>query len=171
MQESSSFISLPAIIKRKPLQTGKFVGILLAVILAVAGFLRVVNARSVIEGPLLGDGQFLALVLLPIVSLGLVSLVLVETVVSGYRAIRSEHSLSDQIAGRAGYLALRGAEAGFAVLGVLIMGMAVPSLVAESTPAPVGVGIMLLLFVVGLGILVASFIRSIAELTVYSGAT
>ncbi|MFB6198978.1 MAG: hypothetical protein ABEI52_12045 [Halobacteriaceae archaeon] len=114
------------------------------------------------------DGQFLALVLLPLVSFGLVVVVFLETVLSGYRSIRSNTSLTTQFTDRVGYSLLRGAEAGFAFFGVVVMSAAVPTLLAESTPSPVGVGIMLLLFVIGMGILIVSLIRSSAELIVYT---
>lgn len=164
-------LGVPERVRRHPVQTAKFVGILLALTLAVAGFFRVIDARALGGGPVLGDGQFLALVLLPLVSLGLVVVVFVETVVSAVRSLRSERPLGDQLAGRVGYLLLRGGEAGMAILGVLLIITAAPALVAESTPAPAGVGIMLLLFAVGFGILCASLVRSAAELFVYHGAS
>jgi len=170
MAELSLFLGLPSRAKKKPLQTGKFIGVLLALTLAVTGFFRIIDARAIIQGPMLGDGQFLALVLLPPVSLVLVVVVFIETLVSGYRSLRSDQSLSDQVSGSVGYLALRGAEAGFAILGVATMGTAVPALIAESTPAPVGIGIMLLLFGVGFGILFVSLVRSTAELFVYDAS-
>lgn len=169
MSRHSRSAGLPAVIREKPLQAGKFVGILLTLGLAIAGFFRLIDAGAVIENPLLGDGQFLALVLLPVMSLGLVVVVFVETLVSGYRSLRSQRSMNDQLAGRPGYLVIRGAEAGLAVIGVGIMAMAVPQLFAETTPAPAGVGLMLLLFVVGLGILGVSLVRTAAELFVYAG--
>jgi hypothetical protein len=47
------------------------------------------------------------------------------------------------------------------------MALAVPVLFADSTPAPAGVGVLLLLLFVGLGILLASFVRALTELVVY----
>jgi hypothetical protein len=167
MTRQTRFGGLPSAIVRKPLQTGKFAAILLALALGVGGFLRLFDAAALVDDPLLGDGQFLALVLLPILSLGLVLLVFVETVVTGYRVLRSEESLGEQIAARPGYALLRGAEAAVAVVGVTIMAAALPALFAASTPAPAGVGIMLLLAAVGVGILLASLLRSAAELLVY----
>lgn len=161
------FIGLPSVVKRKPLQAVKFVGILLAIVLGVGGFFRIINAKAIIDGPLLGDGQFLALILIPLLSFGLVFVVFVETLITGYRSLRTDESVKEQLTGRAGYLLLRGAEAAVAVT---IMFIAVPVLFAESTPAPAGVGIMLLLMAVGLGILIASFIRSFAELFIYDGS-
>lgn len=158
----------PLIMRRKPLQTAKFAGILFTIGLAMAGFFRLIDAKAFIDGPLLGDGQFLALVLLPLASLGLVIIVFAETLVSSYRSLRSQRSFGDILAGRTGYLLIRSIEAGFAVVGVFIMASAVPAMFAENTPAPAGVGLMLLLFVVGLGILFASLARTTAELFVYT---
>jgi hypothetical protein len=157
---------LSSAVRRHPLQTGKFVGILLAVGLFVGGFLRLMD--GVLAGDsLLGDGQFLALVLLPVVGVGLVAVVFLETLVAGYRVVRSDRPLGEQVSGQAGYVLLRGVEAGVAVLGVLVGASVLPTLFGESTPAPIGVGVMLLLAVVTLGLLLASFLRSTAELFVY----
>lgn len=161
---------LRGVVRTKPLQTVKFVGILLALVFAIAGFFRILNPGEFTGGPMLLDGQFLALILLPVVSLGLVLLVFVETLVSVFHSLRSDRDFRGLIDGRVGYLILRVAEAGLALLGVLLMASALPPLLAESTPAPAGVGIMLLLFVIGLGILCVSFVRSAAELFVYGPA-
>lgn len=151
-------------IARKPLQAGKFVGILLALLFGIGGFLRIFNLRAVIGHPTLADGQFLAIVLIPLVSLGLVVVVVLETIVDGYRSIRSDESIQQQLTGRPTYVLLRVIEAAIAVTGVAIMVAALPVLFAESTPAPAGVGLMLLLLVIGFAILLTSFIRSGVEL-------
>lgn len=158
---------MSTVITKNPLQAGKFVGILLTLVLGIGGFFRVIDAKALVGGHPIGDGQFLALILLPLVSLGLVVLVFTETLVSGSRVLRSEGSVMDRITERPGYALLRGAEATMAVVGVAIIFSALPVLFAESTPAPAGVGLMLLLAVVGVGILVASFVRSAFELFVY----
>lgn len=152
----------------KPIQAGKFTAIVLAIGLGVAGFFRLVDARGLVGDPLLGDGQFLALILLPLVSLGLVAVVFAETLVAGYRLVRSDRPIGERARGRTGYRLVRGAEAAIAVAGVLLMAGALPPLFAGSTPGPAGVGLMLLLFVVGLAILVASLVRSGAELFVWA---
>lgn len=160
--------SLPATVGRKPLQAAKFFGILGWFALSVLGFLRV------LDGPgtgLLVDGQFLALVLTPLVAFVLVAVVCCETLYSLARVVRSDASLREQIEGRVGYVVLRGVEAAIGVGGVLLIASLVPALVAEPTPAPAGVGIMLVAMAVGLGILVASLVRSAAELFVYGGST
>lgn len=170
MNQYKRFIGLPSVVKRKPLQAGKFGGILLALVLGIGGFFRIIDARAIIDGPMLGDGQFLSLIFIPVVSLGLVILVFVETLLAAYRSIRAKESIRDQFSEQSGYSLLRGAEAGLAILGVTVMVAGLPVLLAESTPAPVGVGIMLLYMAIGLGILVTSFIRSFAELFIYDGS-
>ena len=162
---------VPGVLADKPLQTGKFVGILLALVLGLAGFLRIIDARGIVDNPLLGDGQFLALLLVPLVSLVLVCVVFLETLVAGYRSVRSDASVTEQVRGRIGYLLLRGVEAGIAVLSVIVIVGTVPLLFAESTPAPIGVGIMLFVLLIGLTILIASFVRSGAELLIYHDTT
>jgi hypothetical protein len=167
MTQSNRATVIPNVVREKPLQASKFVGILLALTLGVAGFFRIIEARRLLDGPLLGDGQFLALIAIPLVSLGLVCLVFVETLVTGYRILRSETAISEHVSGRGGYIVLRSVEALIALLGVTLMVTALPVLVAESTPAPAGVGVLLLLFAVGIGILFVSFVRSSVELFVY----
>lgn len=166
-REQSS--GLPDAVRRKPLQAAKLVGTLLVIVLGIGGFFRVISAGAVVDDPLLGDGQFLALLLIPIIGVGLVVVVFLEALVTGYRVFRADEPVSEQAAGRAGYVLIRGAEVAVAVVGVLVMLAALPVLFAESTPAPAGVGIMLLLAAVGVGILVTSFVRSFAELFVYDG--
>lgn len=169
MTRHQRFGGLPGAVRRKPLQAGKFVGILLSLVLGVGGFFRVIDPEAIVGDPLLGDGQFLALVLVPLIALLLVFLVFAETVVTAYRVLRSDRSIGEQISGRYGYVLIRAAEAAVAVVGVAIIATALPPLFAESTPAPAGVGIMLLLLAVGIGILFASLVRSTAELFVYGG--
>lgn len=170
MTHHKPFTDIPGVIRKKPLQAAKFAGIPLALVLGVAGFFRLIDAKAILDGPLLGDGQFLALILIPVVSLVLIFVVFLETIVTGYRIFQSDEPITDHIKGRLGYTLIRGAEAAIAIVGVTIIFAALPPLFAESTPAPAGVGIMLLLMVVGIGILVASFVRSSAELFVYRGA-
>lgn len=169
MAQQNASTEPPTVIYAKPLQAAKFGGILLALLLGVAGFFRIIDARAIFGTSPLGDGQFLALLLIPMVSLLLVVVVALETIAAGYSLVRSEASITTQLAGQGGYLLLRGIEAAIALGGVTVIFAALPVLFAADTPAPAGVGVMLLLMVVGLGILVASFVRSGAELFVYRG--
>jgi len=157
---------LPAVIGEKPLQAAKFLGILLALVLSVLGFTRVLSGPGI-----LFDGQFLALVLTPLVAAALVVVVCLETLYTLSRVVRSDASLAEQISGRVGYVCLRTVEAVIGVGGVLFVASLVPTLVAESTPAPAGVGIMLVAMAIGLAILVTSLIRSSVELFVYGSGS
>lgn len=150
-----------------PLQSTKFVGCLLSLALGVAGFFRIIDPRMLLDMPMGGDSQFLALILVPLVSLLLVFVVFLETLHTGYRVILSNDSITDQIAGQFGYILVRGIEAVIAFIGVTIIFTAFPVLLAESTPAPAGVGLMLLFMLVGISILIASLVRSGAELFIY----
>jgi hypothetical protein len=170
MSQGEQRSTVPAVIKRKPVQAGKFIAILLVLVLGIGGFLRVISAEAIVNDPLLGDGQFLALVFVPLLGLGLMLLVFLESLVAGYRVLRSDASISDQVTGRWGYLLIRGAEAGTAIVGVMVVFATLPLLFAETTPAPAGVGLLLVLFVVGLGVLFIGFVRSSAELFVYDNA-
>lgn len=169
MVQHSSLAVIPASVRNKPLQAGKFGGILLALLVGVAGFFRIIDASAFIDDPLLADGQFLALILLPLVSLVLVIVVSFEAVVTVYRFLRAEGSVTGRIDSGTGYLLLRGVEAGIALLGVTIMLSVLPTIFADSTPAPAGVGALLLLMVVGMAVLVTSFVRSAVELWTVPG--
>lgn len=165
LQKSSA--SAWNVVTQKPLQSAKFGGILLTLVLGIAGFLRLIDARAILDGPMVGDGQFLAMILIPVVSFLLICVVFLETLVTGYHLFQSDVPTMDQFNGQLGYVLLRGVEAAIAIVGVTIIGTVLPILFAESTPAPVGVGAMLLLMMTGIGILTASFVRSSAELFVY----
>lgn len=154
----------------KPLQASKLGGISLALLLGVAGFFRIVSADAFIDHPALADGQFLALLFIPLVSLVLICIVVCETLVSSYRVLRADRSIREQLAARPGYAILRGAEAAVAVVGFGIILLALPVLFADSTPAPAGVGLMLGLAIVGLGILFVSLVRTLLELSYHADA-
>ncbi|MFB6172475.1 MAG: hypothetical protein ABEJ23_08060 [Haloarculaceae archaeon] len=167
MARSTRLAGVADVVRARPLQAAKFAGVLCALVLGVGGFFRVFDARAIVDHPVLGDGQFLALVLLPVVGLVLVVVVFLEALATGYRLHRSDEPVRDRVATRPGYALVRGAEAAVAVVGVLLGASALPVLFADATPAPAGVGILLLLLVVAVGILVASLVRSFADLFVY----
>ncbi|GGM65768.1 hypothetical protein J2752_000258 [Halarchaeum rubridurum] len=155
---------LPAAVRSKPLQAAKFAGIVVSLVLLALGFVRVLS------GPGLLDGQLLALVLTPVVAGALVLVVTAETLVSLVRALRADASLAAQLSGRVGYVVLRAVEAVIGVGGVLLVAALLPTLLAESTPAPAGVGVMLVAAGVGVAIFAASLVRTAAELFVYGSA-
>lgn len=165
LDRHTSAMAFRRFVRQKPLQATKLVSILLILVFAVLGFFRVISLDAVIDNPLIADGQFLTLVLVPVVSLGLIAVVACETLVTGIRAIRADQPILDQVTSRPGYMVVRGLEAGAALLGVVLIASAVPILVADSTPSPIGVGLMLGLLVVGIGIFLASLARTIIEFT------
>lgn len=171
MTHQKTTLGVSSVVTQKPLQSAKFGGILLILVLGFAGFFRLIDAGAILDAPMLGDSQFLAIILIPVASLLLICVVFLETLVTGYRIFQSNASFKNHFNRRRGYVLLRGAEAGIATVGVTIVVAALPTLFAESTPSPIGVGIMLLLFIVGIGILIMSFVRSSAELFVYRDVT
>lgn len=158
-------------VRSKPLQASKLVGVLLTLVFGIAGFFRLINANLFIDHPLLADGQFLALIFIPLISLLLICIVVGETLVTSYRVFRADDSIREQISAHPGYTVLRSVEAAISATGFGIILLALPILFADSTPAPVGVGLMLALMVVGLGILVASLIRTLLELFFHENVT
>lgn len=149
---------------RKPLQAVKLIGIALVIVLGIGGFFRFLSVPADPGAPLAADSQLLVIVGIPLVGLLLIGVVVAETLVSGVRAILGDRSLRQRALDRPGYTAVRLLEAGVAVLAVVMMATIVPIILAESTPAPVGVGAMLALLVVGLVVLGASLLRAIVEL-------
>lgn len=154
-------------VRRKPLQAAKLAAVLLTLAFGVTGFFRLVDFGAVTGSPVLGGGQFLALVFVPLLALGLVLVVVAETLVAGYRLLGADESVAARLRRRPGYLLLRGVEAAVAVGGAALALAALPVLFADATPAPAGVGALLFLLAVGVGILCASLLRSLAELFVY----
>lgn len=167
MVQRNGAIGIQNAIGNRPLQAAKLAGILLSLVLGVLGFFRIIDAEAVVDNPVLADGQLLALIFVPLISLALVCIVLVETVVTGYRVLRSDETIREQISGRLGYTLLRSTEAAVALVGSTLMFLAAPVLFADSTPAPAGVGLLLGLMAVGFAIFVVSLVRSSVELFYY----
>ena len=151
----------------KPLQVGKLAAISLTLLLGFVGFFRISSADALIDNPVLADGQFLALLVLPVISFALICLVVCESLVTGYRVLRTDRSLRNQLTDRVGYTILRGIEAAVAFATLVLMFLALPPLFAETTPAPAGVGLILAIFMAGLVTLGASLVRAALELVYY----
>lgn len=159
---------IQSVAREKPVQTGKLLSIVLALVFGITGFLRIIDISFMFGRGMIGDSQFLVLLLIPLVSIALVFVVFLETIVTLYRVVRSPSPIRTHLSGRVGYVGVRVAESVVAVLGIVLLISVVPVLFAPDTPSPVGVGIMLLLFLIGITILVASFIRTTVELFVYT---
>lgn len=157
-------VGLASVVSRNPLQAGKLGGILGTLVVSLAGAGRVIDAEPFISDAILADGRFLVVVLVPVLGVGLVGVVALETLAAGYRWLRADASIVDGIANRPGYALVRGVEAAVAVAGVAVLTALLVTLVVASVPAPAGVAMMLLLLAVGIAIVCASCVRTTVEL-------
>ncbi|MDZ5811651.1 hypothetical protein U4E84_09885 [Halorubrum sp. AD140] len=151
-------------IKIKPLQAGKFAGIILTLGLGIAGFLRPIPIDYSVGSPLLINTQFLALIGIPLLSLVLVGIVILETVIGAVRLLHSDRSIRSHATSNLGYSLARIIESSVALLGVALLVLGVGTLTSSSLPAPAGVGLLLGLMLVGIGVLVTSLLRTLVEL-------
>lgn len=154
----------------KPVQAGKLVLISLAVIFAIGGFFRIFQFPVFLEGPSLGDPQFIALLVTPLVSLLLVVVISVETVYTVIHVLRADRSFFGAFTSNPWYSLLRLIEAGVAFIGVGLFVVGLRTFVSEPMPAPAGVGLLLAFMVIALSILVVSLMRSVVELYLYSSS-
>lgn len=155
---------LRSFITNKPLQAGKLTGILLTLGLGIAGFLRLIPVNYSVDSPLLVDSQFLALIGIPLLSLVLVGVVILETFVAAIRLFRSDRSIRAHVPSNLWYALVRIVEAIVALLGVGLIVLGVGTLTSSSLPAPAGVGLLLGLMLVGIGVLFTSLLRTLVEL-------
>ncbi|MFW6320430.1 MAG: hypothetical protein ACOC0Z_01155 [Halohasta sp.] len=155
---------LLAALGHRPLQASKLIAVILGLLFGFVGTVRFLGAGRVVDGSVLADGEFLALVFVPVVGLAVIGIVSVETLHAGYRVLRAERSIQLQASGRVGYVLIRGIEAATAVVGLAVIAELAPRLFAYAMPAPTGVGPLFGLTGVGTAVLVASLVRSAAEL-------
>lgn len=148
----------------KPLQASKLTAISIALILSIGGFLRIIQPSNLITDPGLADGQLLALVLTPLVSLLLVCVICIETIHTGIRMLQSDLSIRQTLTARPGYALLRLIEAGVAFIGLGLIVIGLRTYVTEPMPAPAGIGLLLAFMAIGLAILIASLLRGLIEL-------
>lgn len=157
-------VMLRSFIKSKPLQAGKLAGILFTLGLGIAGFLRLVPIEYSVDSPLFVDSQFLALIGIPLLSLVLVGVVILETFVAAIRVLRSDRSIRSHVSSNIWYALVRLVEGTVALLGVALIVLGVGTLTSSSLPAPAGVGLLLGLMLVGIGVLFTSLLRTLVEL-------
>lgn len=101
MPRQKSTSGVLGVVTQKPIQLAKFGGILLTLVFGIAGFFRLIDARAIIDAPMIGDGQFLALILIPLASFLLICVVFLETLVTGYCLFQSDvlpvHNLNTRL--------------------------------------------------------------------------
>lgn len=143
-------------VRDRPVQAAKLVAIVATLLFAVGGVFGVIPDQGLTS-------------LFPIVllSLGLLLVILVETLLAGYRSTRGRCSLADQFAEHRAYILVRAVE----LLGAIITaGGFVFLIVMLPDEAPAGPGAIGLLFIlVGLGLVVlaSSLLRTVTEYYYY----
>lgn len=140
----------------KPLQAGKLAAIVGVLAFGLLGFFRIIPGE-----------QLSAMLAAPFVSLCLALVVVAETLVAGYRAVRADDSPTTRLRARPGYAVVRAVEAPVAILataGVVGTIMAVPD---GPMAGPGAIGLLFIVVGFGLLILGASLVRTLAEYYYY----
>jgi sterol desaturase/sphingolipid hydroxylase (fatty acid hydroxylase superfamily) len=135
-----------------PLQAGKLAAIVLVLLFSAGVFFELVPA-----------GSITALLVVPVLALGLALVVAAETAVAGYRTLRDGERLTDRLAARPTYSVVRAGEVVAALLPVVAFALVVAALPAGPMAGPGAIGLMFV--VVGLALVVfgGSLVRTLAE--------
>lgn len=144
----------------QPLQACKLAAIIVVVSISVAVF-----------GELVSNPSVMSLFLVPLLGLGLVLVIGVETLLASYRFIRSGESLTDRLLARPVYTLVRGVELVLALLGVGLFIAVIVALPPGPMAGPGAIGLWMI--TVGLGVLVVggSLVRTFAEYYRYRSST
>lgn len=136
----------------KPLQAGKLVGILGALGFAVVGLVGIVP-----------DQQSRVLLLVAFLGPVLTLVILVEALVAGYRAARAPEPATDRLTARPAYTAVRTGEFLVAGLTAGTLVGSIATLPGEPVPELGAMGLLFVGVLLGLLVLVASLVRTLAE--------
>ncbi len=142
----------PSFHRSEPLQAAKLVGTVVTLVLVTARFVGLLPGQSV--------GS---LFLVPLFALALVFVVASETLLAGYRALRSDGTLSDRLRNRPVYALVRAGEAGFAVLAAGAFVIIVWSLPDGPMAGPGAIGLLFVMVGLGLLVVVGSLVRTLTE--------
>lgn len=147
-------------LRTQPLQACKLAAIIVVVSISVAVF-----------GELVSNPNVMSLFLVPLLGLGLVLVIGVETLLASYRFIRSGESLTDRLLARPVYTLVRGVELVLALLGVGLFIAVIVALPPGPMAGPGAIGLWMI--TVGLGVLVVggSLVRTFAEYYRYRSST
>jgi len=151
-----------------PLQASKLIGISLGLLGGLTGLFGLVSPGGNVGLPSIAEGAIFPLVVVPLVGAALAGVVVLETLHSGYRALRAEAAVWRQAVDRTGYTLIRAIEAAVAVGGLVAVWQLVSALDSGPLPAAAGVGVVGGLLAVGGVIIVASLLRSASELWYFS---
>ena len=135
----------------KPLQACKLAAIAGVLLFGLAGFF------GVIPGQQLG-----ALLLVPAVSIALALVVIAETLVVGYRAVRAADPRADRLTVHPAYTVVRALEAAVAFLAAGGIVATIAALPDEPIPGPGAIGLLFVFVALGLLVLVTSLVRTLA---------
>lgn len=135
--------------RSEPLQAGKLVTIVVVLLYAAAATFGLV------------PGGLQALLFTAVFSLGLALVIVAETLRAGFRATRADEPLGRRLAHRPVYTAVRAAEALIAILAssAVVVSFSVFTPVA----GPGAIGLLFVVVALGLLILGASLVRTLAE--------
>lgn len=139
-------------VRAEPLQAGKLAAIVAVLVFAVGGYFRLIPGQ-----------QLAAFLLVTVSGLGLALVVTAETLLAGYRAIRTAESRSRRFDVRPAYTAVRAGEAVVALLAAGVFIVTIDALPDEPMAGPGAFGLLLFGVGLGLSILVASLVRTVVE--------
>lgn len=142
--------------RAKPLQACKLAAIVVVVPVGAAVFFGVVPYRGL-----------LGLFIVPLLALGLVVTVTAETLLAGYRQVRTDRSLIDRLAEGPLYSTVRTVEALAAVLAVGAFAFVLGTLPDGPMAGPGAIWIWFVVVGLGLLVLAGSLVRTLVEYVVH----
>ncbi|GGO02103.1 hypothetical protein [Haloarcula pellucida] len=139
--------------RAKPLQAAKLTAIVLTLLYSTGVYLRIVPSERITT-----------LFLVPLMALALALTVVGEALYAGYRAARTDGHLTATLTADLGYTIVRAVELGTAVAAVAGVAAVVASIPAGPMSGPGAIGLFLVLVGLGVLVLLAGLLRSLAEL-------
>lgn len=139
-------------IRAKPLQACKLIGIVATLIFSVGVF-----------SELISDPDVITLFLIPLLGLGLAIAIDAETLIVGYRSLRSGGPQKDLLADRPVYNIVRAVEVFLTILAVGIFMFIIAALPDGPMAGPGAIGLWFIMVGLGLLILGGSLVRTLTE--------
>ncbi|QLG29810.1 hypothetical protein HUG10_19550 (plasmid) [Halorarum halophilum] len=139
-------------IRAKPLQACKLIGIVATFVFSAGVF-----------SELISDPDVITLLLIPILALGLAIAIAAETLIVGYRSLRSGGLQKDLLANRPVYSIVRAVEVFLVILSVGIFIFIITTLPDGPMAGPGAIGLWFIMVGLGLLILGGSLVRTLTE--------
>lgn len=144
----------------RPLQAGKLLAILAILVFSIGAIIGLVPGVEITS-----------LFLVPVLSIALAILIIAETVLAGYRSLRTDRSVTDWVADKPVYATIRAVE----VLAVGLSGGAfvyvIDSIPNGPMSGPGAIGLFFIVLGIAAVILGASLLRSLSEFYYYRQTT